>query len=727
MASFELVVDRAQVEDTTSNQCLATIDQEMMAQQGLQAGDLLKLKSYRGREVLVRLTDPPAEDTGTNIIRLERFTKQALKAKLNEIIDAEKVSPTPVKKVVLIPSIDVTTAHDLEAHIREVLVKHQTPVGIDSILYINFPHSTAGITYTIHDLEEGPGVIGHATEITLDYHEAHVVEGAIDVTFEDVGGLEDQIRLVRELVQLPLQIPYAYSHLGIKPPRGIIFYGPPGTGKTQLARAVANEIGARFFFINGPDIVGTLSGETEGNLRRMFNEAVHHAPSIVIIDELDAIAPKRGQTGTLSDTRAVTQLLSTMDGLHKVNGVIVIGTSNRIESIDVALRRPGRFDREIFFPPPNRKARSEILEIHTREMPLEQDALDYLPTLADVTHGFVGADLMEICREAGLQALRRNSDFLRDYKKAIRFEAKRISVKKEDFISALKKIRPSAMREVLVTIPSVRWQDIGGLKSVKERLREMIEMPLKKPELFQQMNITPENGILLYGPPGTGKTLLAKAVAHECGINFISVEGPEIFGQWLGESEETLRHIFHVARQTAPAIIFFDQIEAIASTRESQSESKTTERVVSQLLTELDGIEPRSHVIVLAATNRLDMVDKSILRSGRFGTHIFVPLPDEDERAQILGIHLRETPLSPKLLLDGFIKHLAKKTDGFSGAELKSLCDEAKLQSLRNCKFEFTQELTEECFESSLKVLLDDRKTFFLDPKSRTGQEDPSR
>jgi transitional endoplasmic reticulum ATPase len=706
---FELVVDRAQAEDITSSKCLASMDKKKMEEQGLQVGDLLMLKSYRGREVLVRLTSPIEEDTGTNIIRLERFTKQALKAKLNETIEAKKNSSGSVKKIVLIPAIDVTTAHDLEGHIRETLVSHQIPVAIDSVLYINFPHSTAGITYTIHDLEDGPGIITSETEIKLDYHEAHVVEGAIDITFEDVGGLEDQIRLVRELVQLPLQIPYAYTQLGIKAPRGIIFYGPPGTGKTYLARAVANEIGARFFFINGPDIIGTLSGETEGNLRRLFNEAAHHAPSIVIIDEIDAIAPKRGQTGTLSDTRAVTTLLSAMDGMQKVNGVIVIGTSNRVESIDVALRRPGRFDREIFFPPPNVRGRLEILEIHSREMPLEQGALDYLPILAENTHGFVGADLMEVCREAGLQALRRNSEFLKDYRKAIRFETKKISIKKEDFEYSLKKIRPSAMREVLVTIPNVSWQDVGGLNPIKQRLREMIEMPLKRPEVFLQMNINPENGILLYGPPGTGKTLLAKAIANECGVNFISVEGPEIFGQWLGESEETIRHIFNVARQTAPTIIFFDQLEAIASTREIESESKTTERVVSQLLTELDGIEPRSQVIVLAATNRLDMVDRSILRSGRFGTHIFVPLPDEDGRAEILKIQLKQTPLSPTLRINEIVHYLAGRTDAFSGAELKSVCDEAKLQSLRSSRFESAQGLTEACFERALEVVLSDR------------------
>ena len=706
---FELMVDRAPSEDIMSNKCQASMDPTLMEKEGLRVGDILSLKSYRGRQALVRLTEPLPEDTGTKIIRLERFTKQAIKAKLNETIEAEKLACPPVKKVILVPAIDVTTAHDLDGHIRETLVRNRTPVAIDSVLYINFPHSTAGITYTVHELEDGPGIITPETEIQLDYHEAHIVEGSIDVTFEDIGGLEEQVRLVRELVQLPLQIPYAYTQLGIKAPRGIIFYGPPGTGKTHLARAVANEIGARFFFINGPDIIGTLHGETEGNLRRMFNEAVHHAPSIIIIDEIDAIAPKRGHTSMLSDARAVTTLLSTMDGLQKVNGVIVIGTSNRLDAIDMALRRPGRFDREIFFPPPSAKGRLEILEIHTREMPLEPDALDYLPTLAEHTHGFVGADLMEVCREAGLQALRRNSELLKDYRKAIRFEAKRVSVTKEDFEYALRKIRPSAMREVLVTIPNVRWRDVGGLRSVKERLREMIEMPLRKQDVFQQMGMIPENGILLHGPSGSGKTLLAKAVANECGINFISVEGPEVFGQWLGESEETLRHIFTVARQTVFTIIFFDQIEVFAATREKVSESKTTERVVSQLLSELDGIEPRSHVIVLAATNRLDMVDPSILRSGRFGTHIFVPLPDEEERAEILSIHLDQTPLASPLARQDLVKSLAGKTEGFSGAQLKNLCDEAKLQSLRSCRFERAQGVSQEDFAKALDMVLSDQ------------------
>jgi transitional endoplasmic reticulum ATPase len=685
------------------------MDERMMAEHELRAGDILKLSSGRGREVLVRLSNPLREDRGTNIIRLERFTKQGLKAKLNENIEAEKIPYHPVGKVVLIPAVDVSTAHNLYEHIRESLVENETPVATDSVLYITFPQSMAGITYDVHDLEDGPGIITRETEIVLEDREAHQVEGAIDVTFEDIGGLENQIRMVREFVQLPLQIPFAYTQLGIKAPRGVIFYGPPGTGKTHLARAIANEINARYFYINGPDIIGTFSGETEGNLRRIFNEAIHHAPSVVIIDELDAIAPKRGHLGTLSDTRAVTQLLSIMDGMQQVNGVIIIGTSNRLEAIDMALRRPGRFDREIFFAPPDVRGRQEILEIHTREMPLEESAVDHLSYLAANTHGFVGADLMEICREAGLNALRRNSEYLKDYRRAIRYEARHISVGKEDFEYALEHVHPSAMREVLITIPAVRWQEVGGLKSVKARLKELIEMPLKKPELFEAMQMTRECGIMLYGPSGAGKTLLAKALANECGINFIPLEGPEIFGQWLGESEEAIRHIFHVARLTAPTIIFFDQIEAIAATRERDAESRTTARVVSQLLTELDGIESRTRVIVLAATNRLDMVDPSILRSGRLGTHILVPLPDEGERVEILEIHLGNSLFSRDLSREELISRLSKNTEGFSGAELKFLCDEAKRELLRRNNFNTAGGLTSACFEEALRQMLNDR------------------
>ena len=705
--TFSLMVDRLDA-DFTYSTGLARIDKKVMEREGLTVDDYLFLTSLRGREVIVRLKEPLPEDDGTGIIRLERFTKQALKAKLNEKVEAKKIIPPPVKKIILIPAVDVSLAHNLLSHIKKVCAENKIGVTRDTVLYITFPESTAGITYSVHHIENTHGIITEETEIVLEDREAHAVEGAIDVTFEDVGGLEEQIRLVREFVQLPLQLPFAYTQLGIRPPRGIIFYGPPGTGKTYLARAIANEIHARFFYINGPEIIGTYSGETEGNLRRIFNEAIHHAPSIVIIDELDAIAPKRGRQGTLSDTRAVTQLLSIMDGMREVNGVIVIGTSNRLEEIDPALRRPGRFDREIFFPPPNREARAEILEIHTREMPLAKDALNFLPQLATLTPGFVGADLMELCRAAGLNALRRNSNFLLDYRGAIRMATEQLLVNREDFEAALKQVRPSAMREVLISMPCVRWDAIGGYVKIKERLKELIEIPLKKPELFEAMKISQECGVLLYGPAGTGKTLMAKALANECGVNFIAVEGPEIFGQWLGESEEALRHIFHIARLTAPTLIFFDQIEALAGRRELAQEERTTARVVSQLLSELDGIEPRSRVMVLAATNNIDMVDPAVLRSGRFGTHIYIPLPDGEDRKEILSLYLKDAPLDDSLGSEELISYLAQKTSGFTGAELKVLCDEAKRKALKDTNFERSAILKRGHFEEALKTINDE-------------------
>jgi transitional endoplasmic reticulum ATPase len=538
----------------------------------------------------------------------------------------------------------------------------------------------------------------------LHYHDAHVPEGVFDVTFEDVGGLDKQIRLIRELVQLPLKYPHVYRHLGINPPRGIILYGPPGAGKTHLVRAVANEVEARFYYINGPDVIGTYTGETEANLRRMFNEASHHSPSIIFIDELDAMAPKRGETGAHSDTRAVTQLLALMDGLKRVDAVIVIGTTNRLDAVDAAFRRPGRFDREIFVGPPDVAGRRQILEIHTREMPLSDDAQNFLDEIARRTHGFLGADLMELCRDAGLSRLRRSAGNLADHRAAFRIPLQDMRVEAEDFELALSQTRPSALRETLITIPDVSWRDIGGLAAAKERLRETVELPLRHPQLLSASGLPPHVGALLFGPPGTGKTLLAKAIANECGINFIAVDGPEIFTKWLGESEEGVRQIFRIARQVAPAVVFFDQLEAIAPVRGTHSGAMTTDRVVSQLLAELDGVEQLSRVIVLGATNRIDLIDPSVLRPGRFGMHIAVNLPDAEERREILKICLSKGS-QQIAALDEIVAAMTPVTDGFSGAELRQLCDNAKRIAMKRSGFteaaaptvaDMTQSLKEE-------------------------------
>src|SRR5579862_5632395 len=678
---ISLAVERSNREHQTSCASLAYIDPAVMKRSELLAGSLVRITTFWGRTIWARVGPPQEDDRGSGLIRLDRFQRQSLKARLHETVDVFSEAEQPVARVYLQPSVDMFTAkaHHIEEHLKEELVEHRTPVCDGQLLFAHFEHSVAGLLYRVRKAEDGPGVVAESTEVVLEpAPQGFADDLALDVTFDDVGGLDSEIRLVRELIQIPLQFPSLYRQLGIQPPRGVIFYGPPGTGKTHLARAMANELNAQFFYINGPELIGSMYAETEGNLRKMFSEATHHAPSIIFIDELDVMAPPRGETGSHSDTRMVTQLLSLMDGMSKVEGVVVVGTTNRVEAVDRALRRPGRFDREIYIGPPSEHGRLQILNIHTREMPLAEGAKEYLPELARVTHGFAGADLMELCREAGLNALRRELQPANGTEVGMhQLEFERLRVERDDLVRARSHIHPSATREALVDFPDVGFEDVGGLEATKHELLQHVRVRLQD----QEGNVASErDGLVMFGPPGTGKSLLAKATAKECGVALIVVNGPELFTKWLGESEEAVRHVFLVARQLSPCMLFFDQLDAVAPTRGMESGSRTTERVVSQLLSELDALETSPGVIALAATNRLDLVDPSLLRPGRFGIHVEVPLPNAQDRREILALHLQKLELAP-LVSPDLIDWVADQCEGLSGADLRRICQDLRRQA----------------------------------------------
>ncbi|MDP2358147.1 MAG: AAA family ATPase [Beijerinckiaceae bacterium] len=673
------VVDHLASDDIHMPLVRVALDPDLMNTLHVHEDDLVLVTTDRGRTLIGRVAALDQALRGRGVICLDRFGRQSLKAHLNEEVRIESAANEEIDQVVLRPGTDVSLAHDLTAHFRSLLIECRTPVATGAVLYMRFPGSQAGTTYEVAPLKGPAGYVGPNTRILIDQFNSHVPEGVFDVTFEDVGGLSAQVRMVRELVQLPLRYPEVYRHLGITPPRGVILYGPPGSGKTHLARAVSNEVDARFYYLNGPDVIGTYTGETEANLRRIFSEASHHAPSIIFIDELDAIAPKRGETGSHSDTRAVTQLLSLMDGLKRVDSVVVLATTNRVDSVDTAFRRPGRFDRELFIGAPDAAGRREILTIHTREMPLSDVALTHLEEVARRTHGFLGADLMELCREAGLGAMRRHMVSLSDHRSAFQISASELRVTEKDFDAALGRIKPSSLRDSFMAASDVSWSQIGGLSAQKKRLQDAMSLALRQPEFLHAAGLSTQAGVLLHGPSGVGKTMIVKALANESGVNFISVNGPEIFTKWLGESEEAIREVFRLARQVAPAIIFFDQLEAIAPVRGSHEGSMTTERVVSQLLAQLDALESGSQILIVGATNRVELIDPSVVRTGRFGQKVFVPMPDEAARREILAVSLHLPGLGPHPDVDSIFSDLAEFIRNFSGAEIRDLCDRAKL------------------------------------------------
>jgi transitional endoplasmic reticulum ATPase len=588
-----------------------------------------------------------------------------------------KANPRPAEKVVLTALTITPRDRDL-VYIGSLLDGLPTMAG-DRIRAALFGAKTADFK-VVSSTPAGPVVINPATVLHIDRPtETPQREASQRFSYEDVGGLKREIQRIREIIELPVRYPEVFERLGIDAPKGVLLYGPPGCGKTLIARAVAHETEAKFFTVNGPEIIHKFYGESEAHLRKIFDEASKQAPSIIFLDEIDAIAPRRENVVGDVEKRVVAQLLALMDGLAQRQKVIVIGATNLPNALDPALRRPGRFDREISISIPDRDGRLEILEIHSHGMPLAEDV--NLQHLAAITHGFVGADLAALCREAAMICLRRLMPQIDFSSGQIPYDAlMRLEVRMDDFTGALREVEPSAIREVFVEVPDVRWDDIGGLAAIKARLVEAVEWPLKYPHLFEKAGVRPPKGVLLSGPPGCGKTLLAKAIATESQVNFIAVKGPALLSKYVGESEKGVREVFHKARQAAPCIVFFDEIDSLVAARgASGSENQVGERILSQFLTEMDGIEELKGVLVLGATNRADLLDPAILRPGRFDELVEIPLPDEQSRKEIFRVHLRNKPMPPNVNFD----QLAMQSEGCSGAEIAAVCHCAALSAVR--------------------------------------------
>ncbi|MEM4062198.1 MAG: CDC48 family AAA ATPase, partial [Desulfurococcaceae archaeon] len=650
------------------------IDEEAMEKLGLAPGDAVEIE---GRRKTVALVWPGyAEDRGTGIIRMDGWTRKNAGVSIGEKVRVRRAEIKAAELVKLSPtSMTLTVDENFIAYAKKRLLDR--PIIEGDIVQV--PVLRQNIPFTVVATKP-PGAVVITENSRVIILEKPVEIGRIPrVTYDDIGDLEEAKQKIRELVELPMKYPQLFKRLGIDPPKGVLLYGPPGCGKTLLAKAVANETEAYFIAINGPEIMSKSYGESEQRLREIFEEAKEHAPAIIFIDEIDAIAPKREEVTGEVEKRVVAQLLALMDGLEARGDVIVIAATNRPNAIDPALRRPGRFDREIEIPVPDKRGRYEILMVHTRNMPLAEDV--DLRKLAEITHGYTGADLAALCREAAMRALRRILPKIDLSKGELPPDVlDELKVTMQDFMDAYREITPSALREIEIEVPNVRWSDVGGLEEVKQQLREAVEWPLRYPESFKRLGIDPPKGVLLYGPPGCGKTLLAKAVATESEANFIAVKGPEIFSKWVGESERAIREIFRKARQAAPCIVFIDELDALAPLRGlGYADSGVTERVVSQLLTEMDGLEKMEGVVVMGATNRPDIIDPALLRPGRFDRIIYVPPPDRAARLEILKVHTRRMPLAE----DVDLEKIADATEGYTGADLAALCKEAAIIALR--------------------------------------------
>ena len=707
MAEKELKLKVAEAVQDDVNKGIVRIDSSYMHDIGVKPGDIVSLKGERDSIAIVDRAYPG--DIGLSIIRMDGIIRRNAKTGIGELVSVKKAQNVKeAKKIVIAPAkkgIMVRASPSLfkQGLLGRALVKgdivsmggtrsrrsamSQSPFFDDIFNMLDENMTGFGfgdLKFIVADSNpKGPIIVTETTEVELNPQALELQEEEVlEVTYEDIGGLSDEIKKVREMVELPLKHPEIFERLGIEAPKGVLLHGPPGTGKTLLAKAVANETNSHFLLINGPEIMSKYYGQSEENLRNKFEEAEKNAPSIIFIDEIDAIASKREESRGEVERRVVAQLLALMDGLKSRGKVVVIAATNIPNSLDPALRRPGRFDREIEIGVPRKEGRLNILKIHTRNMPLEakgREKVDLIK-LADVTHGFVGADLAALAKESAMIVLRRIlPDLKLKEEEPIPEEIlEQLRLKMKDFKEALRVVRPSALREVMIEVPNVKWEDIGGLTEVKDSLIEAVEWPLNHADMFKKMGVKPPRGVLLYGPPGTGKTLLAKAVATESASNFILVKGPELLSQWVGESERGVRKIFAKARQTSPTIIFFDEIDAIAPRRGATSDNHVTERVVNQMLTEMDGLEAMNDVVIIAATNRPDIIDPALLRPGRFDRIILTPAPDLKSRFEILKVHTEKMPLK-----DIDLNVLAEKTENYVGADIEALCKEAAILALR--------------------------------------------
>ena len=692
--SIQLKVVEAIQDDV--NKGIVRLDSSFMKALGVQEGDYVSIEGNRTTVAVVSRALPG--DIGLNIIRMDGLIRRNAKTSIGDFVLVRPVEIEVAKKISLAPATEgIKIKVDNPILFNRVLLGR--PVVKGDLLSLGGSFSRLGfgdLKFIIVQTnpQKKPVIVGEETEIELHSEAVDVKDDTQvpQVRYEDVGGLGDELTKVREMIELPMKYPEVFEKLGIEPPKGVLLYGPPGTGKTLLAKAVASETNSNFFVINGPEIMSALYGKSEENLRKIFEEAEKNAPSIIFIDELDAIAPKREESKGEVERRVVAQLLTIMDGLNTRGRVVVMAATNIPNALDPALRRPGRFDREIEISAPDVEGRLNILKIHTRNMPLAEDV--NLKELAQITHGFVGADIASLAKEAAMIVLRKLLPELKlDEDEAIPQEVlDKIRITKDDFFNALKVVRPSALREVLIQIPDIGYDDVGGLEDEKRELVEAVEWPLKRRQKFIDLGIKPPKGVLLYGPPGTGKTLLAKAVAKESEANFIAVKGPELLSKWVGESEKAIREIFKKARQASPSIIFFDEIDAIAANRSSGEDSRASEKVVNQLLTEMDGLEELNDTIVIAATNRPDVLDTALLRPGRFDRIVLVGVPDKEARKSIFSIQMKEMPIEgddkgdeegKSKVKDAIINKLVDKTEGYVGADIEAVCREAAMLELR--------------------------------------------